>query len=158
MLLAVNGIGLLAVGESYLADFHSLRVQLGVGGVVAFVGIAFAFYLVLHEVVHLLWFPDRGLSRSTLVGILPWAFFVLFNAAITPHELKRSVRMPFVLLTPPLLLIALMFPGSLTINALVVHLLSCSGDLLLFRKLSGLKGVDQIWTTGTAVWFKLSEK
>ncbi|MBK7146888.1 MAG: hypothetical protein IPH76_17460 [Xanthomonadales bacterium] len=37
---------------------------------------------------------------------------------------------------------------------MVTHLLGCKGDVMMYRKLARLDGVETIWTTGREVWFR----
>ncbi len=154
LLLGFNGAGLALLGSEFLNDLNALFAGAGKIGGVAVVILAMVAYLYIHEAIHLIAFPDHGLSKDSYVGVLPWAVFVLYNGPVSPRRLMASVSLPFLTLTPLLALFAYLKPGAITTNLLLVHVLSCSGDLLLVWKLSKLRLVDELWTTGTSVWFK----
>lgn len=153
VLLAAAVGGVLFAGPEGFSDWRALMTTFGPVGAVVMVVLALLAYLFLHEGLHLLAFPDRGLGDASLIGLLPWAVFVLYNSAISPRQLQQVVLRPLIVLTPPLLLIALWRPGALTIGALIVHLLTCVGDVMMHRKLARLHDVAALWTTGREVWF-----
>lgn len=154
LLLGLFAAGLYWGGPEALADLDGLFKAFGKVGAISLIVLALLTYIVVHEGMHLLAFPDRGRSDASLVGVLPWAAFVLYNGPITPWQLQRVVRRPLLLLTPPLLLWCFWAPGALSVAALVTHLLTCLGDVMMHRKLARLDGVETIWTTGREVWFR----
>lgn len=92
--------------------------------------------IVLHEGVHLLAHPWMGLSRHSVVGVLPRSF--LFYAAYNgEHSRSRTIVMllaPFVVLTIVPYVVSTMVPAEwvpFLASLSIINGLAASGDMLL---------------------------
>ncbi len=153
-IVAVNLAGFAAFGATYLDDIRKLSNVLTVWGVVLFVAVCIAAYFAVHEFIHTLALPDHGMSDRTLVGISPWAVFVVYNGEIGRTAMMRCVAAPFFVLLPVCVCLAVEFPGVLCVNLIGLHLFACLGDFLLWLKLAKRVDIESIWSVGSEVWIK----
>lgn len=156
----VNGLGFLLFGLSYLDGFtHLVSRHPTLIAAAALAGIAA--YYVLHELLHALFHPDRGLSARTMVGMKAAAVFVVYNGRISRRKLQWLVLAPLLLLTP--LCVALLagawtdpqtFTPVVVFNLLGLHLSACAGDVLLSWKLWRHPPFAWMWNGVSSVWVK----
>jgi hypothetical protein len=156
--IVVNLTGFAAFGATYLDDLRKLANVATVWGAVLIAAVCIAAYLAVHEFVHAIAFPDRGMSDRTLVGIFPWSVFVVYNGEIGRAAMMRCVAAPFFVLLPVCVALAVEFPGALCLNLVGLHVFSCLGDFLLWLKLAKRADIKSIWSAGNEVWITSAQQ
>lgn len=155
LFLAINAVGLLALGETYSQQFSSAIEAFGRIGFILLVVLTLFVYQVVHEFIHILYFPDQWRSKDTFLGFLKGAaIFVLYNAPISVKRMKQCYMGPLLWLNIPFIALAVLYPGVLTFNMLLVHLFSCAGDISFRLKIGQFENNSLVWSEVTSFWVK----
>jgi hypothetical protein len=100
-------------------------------------GVLMLVVLPIHEWIHGLTFksfgaPDVGYGFSHKAGMI---YAYAQNFPITMPELRKVAMMPFVVITPILIILLLLLPSykAVILTILIIHTLSCMGDYSLIK-------------------------
>lgn len=119
-------------------------LEIGESVILALVG--YAIIVPLHEIIHWVVYRTEGAADVRFGAI--WRSFVFFAAAhnfLTDYKTFKRIALAPLRILSGLLVVLLLFPlplwGKIAIAVLLfLHLLSCSGDLMMLAYMSRYKG------------------
>lgn len=119
-------------------------LEIGKSVILALVG--YAIIVPLHEIIHWIIYRTEGAADVRFGAI--WRSFVFFAAAhnfLTDYKTFKRIALAPLRILSGLLVVLLLFPlplwGKIAIAVLLfLHLLSCSGDLMMLAYMSRYKG------------------
>ncbi len=153
--LFINVGGALILGDSFFIQIEVIKDYFGKIGVILSIVFSALTYHIIHEFIHVLYFPEKWRSDRALFGFLHGsALFVIYNGEISKRQMERCYMGPFYTILPFLALIVMLFPGIITLNLLFLHLLTCAGDIVFRYKFRRLVGVTHVWFTINTFWVK----
>lgn len=144
LLLVLFGVGFMIAlwQESQSASQFFLEI----GASLVWVVVGYALMIPLHEFIHWLVYRSEGAADVRFGAI--WRSFVFFAAAhnfLTDYKTFKRIALAPLRILSGLLVVLLLFPlplwGKIAIAVLLfLHLLSCSGDLMMLAYMSRYKG------------------
>ena len=144
LLLVLFGVGFMIAlwQESQSASQFFLEI----GASLVWVVVGYALMIPLHEFIHWLVYRSEGAADVRFGAI--WRSFVFFAAAhnfLTDYKTFKRIALAPLRILSGLLVVLLFFPlplwGKIAIAVLLfLHLLSCSGDLMMLAYMSRYKG------------------
>jgi hypothetical protein len=152
--LFVNIGTIYGLGSEYFNGLKYLFSEFGEIFTIVGVIIVSILYHFIHEYVHLLFFPDKGLSHKSHVGFMSIGLFTLYNGEFSRTSMQKSLLAPLFALFPIMLIPSFFHVGIILINLMIIHVTACLGDIVLYQKLSKRPDIDYFWSLGTSCWVK----
>ena len=144
LLLVLFGVGFMIALWQESQSASQFFLEIGASLVWALVG--YAVIVPLHEIIHWIIYRTEGAADVRFGAI--WRSFVFFAAAhnfLTDYKTFKRIALAPLRILSGLLVVLLLFPlplwGKIAIAVLLfLHLLSCSGDLMMLAYMSRYKG------------------
>lgn len=144
LLLVLFGVGFMIALWQESQSASQFFLEIGKSVILALVG--YAVIVPLHEIIHWIIYRTEGAADVRFGAI--WRSFVFFAAAhnfLTDYKTFKRIALAPLRILSGLLVVLLLFPlplwGKIAIAVLLfLHLLSCSGDLMMLAYMSRYKG------------------
>lgn len=157
----LNGLSIYIIGMEYIQGAMIYLRENSIFKIPVLIIIYSFAYFLLHELLHLVFHPDRGLSNRSLFGMASGTFFVIYNEKINRKRFLYVISAPFVILTIVFIAIIILaeiniitVDNIILVNILGLHLSACVGDVLIFYKIYKLSNVSEVWNSYTTVWVR----
>lgn len=152
----VNGLCLHYFGFSYLQDFVQTVGSQPVRAL-STICLFIALYFVIHEIIHVAFHPDHGLSKRTMAGAAKGTIFVVYNGEVSSRRMHLILLAPLLMLTVVLSILFYCNPNinqALMVNAFGMHFSACFGDLALVFQLQKTASKTMYWNSVSVMWAK----